>query len=71
MPRNYKREYAAFHKKPKNKKIRYARTNLRLKLIKLGLVAKGDGKIVSLKDGNINNLEFDNIIIKEPKNERP
>jgi hypothetical protein len=45
-PRNYKREYASYHKKPAQKKRRAQRNASRAAAAKRGAVRKGDGKEV-------------------------
>ena len=52
MPRNYKREYAKYHKKPKQKKRRAQRNTARRKMAKAGKVRKGDGRDVDHKNRN-------------------
>ena len=52
MPRNYKKEYANYHSKPKQKKRRAQRNAARRKMAKAGKVRKGDGKDVDHKNGN-------------------
>ena len=46
MARDYKREYKKFHSSPKAKKHRAMRNTARRRLMKAGLVKKGDGKHV-------------------------
>lgn len=47
--RDYKKEYKAFHGKPKQIKLRDARNAARAKAMKAGKVKKGDGKEVDHK----------------------
>ena len=51
-PRNYKREYKTYHKKPVQKKRRAQRNAARRKMTKAGVVRKGDGKDVDHKNRN-------------------
>jgi len=44
--RNYAKEYANYHAKPKQKKNRAARNQARSKAVKAGRASKGDGKDV-------------------------
>lgn len=50
--RNYKKEYANYHSKPKQKLARASRNAARTKMAKAGLVRKGDGKDVTHLTGN-------------------
>jgi 5-methylcytosine-specific restriction endonuclease McrA len=43
MPRDYKAEYVNYHSRPEQKKKRAMRNAARKKLIKEGLICKGDG----------------------------
>lgn len=52
MPRDYKKEYETYHKKPAQKKRRAQRNAARRKLEKTGAVKKGDGKAVDHKNKN-------------------
>ena len=52
MPRNYKKEYAKYHKRPKQKKRRAQRNTARSKMTKAGKVRKGDGKDVHHRNRN-------------------
>jgi hypothetical protein len=49
MARSYKKEYASYHSKPKQKKNRAARNAARRKAVKAGLASKGDNKDVHHK----------------------
>ncbi len=51
-PRNYKKEYKNYHKRPKQKKRRAQRNAARSKMTKAGKVRKGDGKDVDHKNRN-------------------
>ena len=52
MPRNYKKEYAKYHKRPKQKKRRAQRNPARSKMTKAGKVRNGDGKDVHHRNRN-------------------
>lgn len=52
MPRDYKKEYANYHSKPKQKKRRAERNKSRREMEKKGKVKKGDGKDVDHKNKN-------------------
>ena len=52
MPRNYKKEYATYHKSAKQKRRRAQRNSARRKMEKAGKVRKGDGKDVDHKNHN-------------------
>ena len=57
--RNYKKEYANYHSKPKQKVARASRNAARAKMAKAGLVRKGDGKDVTHTTGNpLNNTKL-------------
>jgi len=45
-PRNYRKEYVEYHRRPDQKAKRAARGRARYKMAKAGLVKKGDGKEV-------------------------
>lgn len=49
MPRDYKKEYANYQGKPDQIKNRAERNSARAKLVKEGVVKKGDGKDVDHK----------------------
>lgn len=59
--RNYKREYALYHGKPKQIKRRAQRNKTRRAYTRLGLVRKGDGKDVDHKDNNVYNQSKGNL----------
>ncbi|HUT87321.1 MAG TPA: HNH endonuclease [Candidatus Heimdallarchaeota archaeon] len=68
-PRDYRREYDTFHKKPEQKKRRAARNTARAQAEKAGRVKKGDGKDVHHKDGNPrNNSAGNKSIMSRSKN---
>lgn len=52
MARDYKREYRLHQSSTKAKKDRASRNAARRRLMKLGLVKKGDGKDVDHRNGN-------------------
>ena len=56
--RNYRKEYANYQSKSKQKKNRAARNTSRAKLKKARKVRKGDGKDVHHKDGNPRNVRI-------------
>ena len=67
--RNYKKEYAEFHSKPKQKKRRAQRNNARRKLTRAGVVSKNDKKDVHHKDKNTKNNKRSNLsVIARKKN---
>jgi hypothetical protein len=70
MPRNYKREYKTYHKKPKQKKRRAQRNTARSKMTKAGKVSKGDGKDVHHKDRNTKNNSPKNLKVTTKKANR-
>ena len=51
-PRNYRKEYDNYHKKPSQKKARASRNAARKKMEKTGKVRKGDGREVDHKNGD-------------------
>jgi len=61
--RDYKREYAIYHGKPKQIKRRAQRNAARRKLARAGLVRKGDGKDVHHKDRNTANGDRSNLVV--------
>lgn len=68
--RDYKREYALFHGKPKEIKRRAQRNKARRKMVKLGRVHKGDGKDVDHKDHNTSNNSLSNLAIMAKEKNR-
>jgi hypothetical protein len=74
-PRNYKKEYADYGGTPAQLKARASRNAARAKMMKKGLVKKGDGKEVDHKDMNPRNNSAGNLKvvskranrIKQPK----
>jgi hypothetical protein len=61
--RNYKREYALYHGKAKQIKRRSQRNQSRRKMVKAGLVSKGDGKDVDHRDHDTSNMSRKNLRI--------
>ena len=70
MPRNYKREYKTYHKKPKQKKRRAGRNAARRKMTKAGKVRKGDGKDVHHKNRNTLDNRRKNLKVTTKKKNR-
>ena len=70
MARNYKEEYKHFHSKPDQKKRRAGRNAARRKLLKSGVVKKGDGKDVHHKDGNPKNNSRKNLAVESASKNR-
>ena len=69
MARNYKEEYKHFHSKPDQKKRRAGRNAARRKLLKEGVVKKGDGKDVDHKNGNPRDNRLKNLrVMNKSKN---
>ena len=67
--RDYKREYAIYHGKPKQIARRSARNKSRRLLAKQGLVHKGDGMDVHHKDHNTMDMRRSNLaVIPKSKN---
>ena len=67
--RNYKREYALYHGKPKQIKRRAQRNKSRRALARAGLVKKGDGKDVHHKNNDVFDQSRSNLrIINKSKN---
>jgi len=50
--RNYKKEYRNYHSSTEQKKNRASRNTARARMIKAGVVKKGDKKDVAHKNGN-------------------
>ena len=61
--RDYKKEYANYHGKPKQIKRRDERNTARAKLKKAGKVKVGDGKEVHHKDHNTANNSSKNLSV--------
>ena len=61
MGRNYAKEYRDYHGKPEQRKRRSNTNKARRKLLKAGLVRKGDGRDVHHKDSNPNNNSRSNL----------
>ena len=68
--RNYKKEYADYHSKPKQKKRRANRNTARAKMAKAGAVRKGDGKDVDHADRNTKNNSRSNLRVQSKKTNR-
>ena len=69
MPRDYKREYKTYHKKPVQKKRRAQRNAARRKMTKAGLTRKGDGKDVDHKNRNTADNRRKNLrVVSKSKN---
>ena len=68
--RDYKREYATYHSKDKQKKRRAARNKGRADAIKKGTAKKGDGKDVDHKDRNPKNNSKKNTRVVSKSNNR-
>lgn len=68
--RNYAKEYAEFHSKPKEKKRRAGRNAARRKATAAGKTRKGDGKDVHHKDGNTRNNRSSNLAVTSRKSNR-
>lgn len=68
--RNYKREYALFHGKPKQIKRRAQRNKTRRALVRTGAVRKGDGKDVDHKDNNVYNQSKSNLQVMSASSNR-
>tara|TARA_R100001143_G_C3234008_1_gene76035 strand:+ start:167 stop:424 length:258 start_codon:yes stop_codon:yes gene_type:complete len=68
--RNYRKEYANYQSKPKQKKNRAARNTSRAKLKKTRKVRKGDGKDVHHKDGNPRNKKRSNLKVTSKNKNR-
>ena len=68
-PRNYKKEYKAYHAKPKQKKRRAQRNSARSKMVKAGRARKGDGKDVDHKNRNTADNRSKNLrVVSKSKN---
>ena len=70
MPRNYKREYKTYHKKPKQKKRRAGRNAARRKMTKAGKVRKGDGMDVHHKNRNTRDNRRKNLKVTTKRKNR-
>ena len=68
--RNYKKEYANYHSKPKQKVARASRNAARAKMAKAGLVKKGDGKDVAHRNGNPSDNRRSNLSVQRPSQNR-
>lgn len=68
-PRNYRKEYDEYHKKPKQKKRRAGRNTARRRAVAAGKVKKGDKKDVHHRDGNPRNNKSSNVsVVSRAKN---
>lgn len=68
-PRNYKKEYNSYHKRPKQKKRRAQRNSARSKMVKAGRARKGDGKDVDHKNRNTADNRSKNLrVVSKSKN---
>ena len=67
MARDYAKEYADYHSKPKQKKRRAGRNKARSIMAKAGRVKKGDGKDVHHKDHNTANNGKSNLRVVSRK----
>ena len=68
--RDYKREYALYHSKPKQKKRRAQRNAARRQATKSGKVSRGDGKDVHHKDRNTGNNSKSNLTAQSKSGNR-
>jgi len=67
--RNYKREYALYHGKLKQKRRRAQRNKSRRMMVRQGLVSKGDGMDIDHIDKNPHNQARSNLrVISKSKN---
>jgi len=70
MPRNYRKEYDNYQGRPEQKKRRAKRNAARRKLMRAGVVRKGDGKDVDHRSGNPNNNSRSNLRVKSKSSNR-
>jgi hypothetical protein len=63
MPRDYKREYANYHSKRRQRQRRSARNQSRSAMVAAGRAEKGDGKDVHHKDHNPKNRSTRNLMV--------
>lgn len=68
--RNYRKEYDEYHSKPEQRSNRSKRVLARRKLMRMGRVAKGDGKDVDHKDGNPQNNSTKNLRVRDKSENR-
>lgn len=68
--RNYRKEYDAYHSKPAQIKNRASRNAARRKLIKSGVVRKGDGKDVAHRNNNPRDNRRANLSVQSPSKNR-
>ena len=59
--RNLRKEYLNYHSKPEQKKKRAARNAARAKMMKAGLVRRGDGRDVDHKNGSTKDNSMKNL----------
>lgn len=68
-PRNYKKEYNNYHKRPKQIKRRAQRNAARRKMAAAGRVRKGDGKDVDHRNRNTADNRSKNLrVVSKSKN---
>lgn len=68
--RNYRKEYDAYHSKPAQIKNRASRNAARRKLMKSGVVRKGDGKDVAHRNNNPRDNRTSNLGVQSPSKNR-
>jgi len=68
--RNYRKEYDNYHGKAEQRANRSKRVLARRKMMKAGLVKKGDGKDVDHKDGNPQNNSRNNLRVRDKSKNR-
>lgn len=67
--RDYRREYAIYHGKPKQIRRRAQRNKTRRMMVRKGLVRKGDGMDVDHKNNNVYDQSMSNIqVMTKSKN---
>jgi len=70
MARNYQKEYANYHSKPKQKKDRAMRNKARAIMKMLGKTFTGDTRDVAHKDNNPKNNKPSNLQMQSKKKNR-
>mgnify|MGYP003137400323 CR=1 FL=1 len=70
MARDYKKEYANYHSKPKQIANRVMRNAANAIARKLGKIVKGDGNDVHHRDGNPKNNKTSNLRVKSASENR-
>lgn len=65
MSRNYRKEYDNYQGSAKQKKERALRNKVRRKLMREGVVKKGDNKDVAHKDNNVRNQKRSNLRVQD------